>query len=264
MPAPTEPSPGGARASRPTQTQPAPTKQENPWLSLGFNLLLPILLFKNADDWFGVSPAYALILALAFPIGYFIYDWFARHKRNWISVLGVVSLLLTGGIGLLKLPTEWVPIKEAAVPLIIALVLLVSLALKRPLVRPLVMNRELMNVDRVYAILDEKNARPQLNHLLTHATLWLVASSAVSAIINYVVADSIVTADSGTAEFNEQMGDQTLATALIVFIPSTLVFGYVLWRLASGLKALTGLPYEAIFPKLMEAEKAPTKETDQS
>ncbi len=254
MSAPQESSPSKAAEPAPTQKA-GGTKPENPWINLGFNLLLPFVLFKQADDWFGLSPANALLLALAFPILYFCYDALARRKVNWISVLGVVSLLLTGGIGLLKLPTEWVPIKEAAVPLLIALVLLGSLLIKRPLVRPMVMNRALMDVARVEAALDQNNNRPRLNRLLTHATLWIVGSFLFSAVLNYVLAAWLVTAESGTAEFNDQIGNLTLVSFGVIAIPSTAILMFAIWRLAVGLHRLTDLPYEVIFPTLAEADK---------
>ncbi|MGF1450140.1 MAG: VC0807 family protein [Opitutales bacterium] len=259
MPAPPESSP--SKASEPAPTQNAgPAKPENPWINLGFNLILPFVLFKQADDWFGLSPAHALLLALAFPVGYFIYDALARRKVNWISVLGVVSLLLTGGIGLLKLPTAWVPIKEAAVPLIIALVLLISLAIRRPLVRPMVMNRALMDVERVEGALEARGNQTRLNRLLTHATLWIVASFLFSAVLNYVLAAWIVTAESGTAEFNDQIGNLTLVSFGVIAIPSTAILMFAIWRLAVGLHRLTGLPYEVIFPTLAEADKPKAKD----
>jgi len=53
------------------------------------------------------------VVALLFPIGYGIWDWSKEKKINIFSALGLISVLLTGGIGLFELPTQWVAIKEA-------------------------------------------------------------------------------------------------------------------------------------------------------
>ena len=70
-----------------------------------------------------MGPVYGLLVALAFPVGYGIYDFVVRRGFNFYSALGFVSILLTGGIGLLKLPVEWLAIKEAAVPFVIGVAL---------------------------------------------------------------------------------------------------------------------------------------------
>jgi len=44
-------------------------------------------------------PERALILGLAFPVGWGLWNGWKRRKLSWMAVLGVVSTLLTGGIG---------------------------------------------------------------------------------------------------------------------------------------------------------------------
>jgi hypothetical protein len=52
----------------------------------------------------------------------------------------VVSTLLTGGIGLLKLDAQWLAVKEAAIPALIGLAVLGSNWTSGPLIRILVFN----------------------------------------------------------------------------------------------------------------------------
>ena len=107
---------------------PEPIKKENTFLNLGFNILIPILILNKGDAWFGdaLSSLFentavaVLLIAITFPIAYFIYDLVTRKKYNFISILGLISVLLTGGIGILEIPTQWFAVKEAAIPAIIA------------------------------------------------------------------------------------------------------------------------------------------------
>src|SRR5690606_41414891 len=61
----------------------------------------------------------SIVFALAFPIGYGLWDLRQSGKINPFSVLGVVSVFLTGGISLLELDPQYIAIKEAAIPAII-------------------------------------------------------------------------------------------------------------------------------------------------
>ena len=111
-------------------------------LSNPFNILIPIFILNKGDDWFGeyLAPHFAntavpiLLIALCFPIAYFIYDLILRKKYNFISILGLISVLLTGGIGILEIPTQWFAVKEAAIPSIIGLAVILSLKTPYPLV----------------------------------------------------------------------------------------------------------------------------------
>ncbi len=90
------------------------------------NLAVPALILGKGTKWFSVSPTICFVVALVFPISYFAFDFFRRREINLISILGFSGTLLTGGIGLMALSPFWVAAKEAAVPALIAVALLVS------------------------------------------------------------------------------------------------------------------------------------------
>jgi len=238
-------------------------KQENPLLNLGFNVAVPILLLMKGDNWLPFLPAWGvLVLALAFPVGYFFYDLRQRGKRNFISIVGAVSVLLTGGIGLLKLPPEWIAIKEAAVPALLGLAVIISLKTKYPLVRTLLFNEQLIDVPKVEAALAEKDQRPAFEKVLRNCTALIALSFFLSAGLNFLVAKLIVTADPAVDEvlFNQQIGQMTGVGFVAIGLPATLVMMGALWYLLSQLRKLTGLSLEAIFPAMEEAAKEDGKQ----
>ena len=81
-----------------TQSKPA----NNTLLEIIYNIALPsiILMKLSGDDYLGSM--YALVLALLFPLGYGLYDFIKNKSMNFISLLGFLSTLLTGGIGLFE------------------------------------------------------------------------------------------------------------------------------------------------------------------
>jgi intracellular septation protein A len=183
----------------------------------------------------------ALLLALAFPIGWGLWDGWKRRKVNWLSVLGVVSTLLTGGIGLLKLDPQWLAVKEAAVPLLIGLVILGSVATQSPLIRLMVFNASLFDVERVNKALAERQTTAAFEARLRLGTVLLACTFFFSAVANYVLARYIVNSPAGSEAFNQELGRLTLLSYPIIAVPSMLMMMGLMYWLARGAKNLTGL-----------------------
>ncbi len=225
--------------------QPAePAKRENPLLNLGFNILIPILLLTKGSDWFGFTAATNLIVSLAFPISYGLFDFVVRRKFNFISVLGFVSILLTGGIGLLQLPSGWIALKEAAIPLLLGIAVVLSLKTRYPLVRTFLMNPDMVDTRKIESALRERDNEAAFQALLQSSTWWVAASFLLSAVLNFVLAKVIVTSPSGTEAFNAELGRMQGLSYIVIFVPCMIVLVAAMFRLFNGIKSLTGLEWE--------------------
>ncbi len=230
----------------------APKKTENPWLNLGFNLIIPSILLMKGDDWFGerlaglpLEPSTILfVAALLFPLGYGVYDFIQRRTWNFLSILGIIGVLLTGGIGLLKLPPEWVAVKEAAIPAILGVVTLISAFTNRPLVRVFLYRPEIFQVEKIQNQLDEKGTHTGFERLMKNTTYLLAASFLLSAILNFFLAKWIVVSPAGSDAFNKELGKMMAWSYPVIVIPSLVVTGFALWMCFRGLKSLTGLTLE--------------------
>lgn len=226
---------------------PAPKKKENLLINLAFNIAAPtaILSYLSKDHLLG--PIYGLVVALAFPLGYGVWDYLERKKANFISIIGFVSVFLTGVLGLLHVSNLTFAIKEAAVPAIIGLAVLFSLKTKSPLVKTLLYNEQIIDVDRVNKALDERGTHKGFEQLLVTASLLLTLSFAISSALNFGLARYLLTSQPGTTAFNEQLGKMHIMSWPVIVLPSTAMMVFALWRLLSGLKKLTGLPLEDVF-----------------
>ncbi|KPF47122.1 MFS transporter [beta proteobacterium AAP121] len=216
-------------------------KKPNPLLEIGITVLLPAFILMKLSSPERLGTLGALLLALAFPVGWGVWDGLRRRKLNWFSVLGVVSTLLTGGIGLLKLDAQWLAVKEALVPGLIGLAVLVSNFTKSPLIRVLVFNADLFDLPRVNAALAARGNTVPFELRLRTGTFLLAATFFFSALANYVLARLVVSAPAGTEAFNEQLGKLTLLSYPVIAIPSMLMMMGLMFWLARGAKALTGL-----------------------
>ena len=222
---------------------PAP-KRENLLLNIILNIVVPVLILSKLSDRLGAKPA--LLLALAFPLGYGIYDGFRRRKLNFISALGFFSTLATGGFGLMRLEPVWFAVKEAAVPAIIGLMVIISQWTKRPLVRTLLLNEDVLNIPRVNASLDERGTRDEFDRLLRSSSWWLAGSFAMSSVLNYALARYLITAMPETPEFNAQYGKMLAWSWPVIALPSMVVMMGILWWLIKKLRSITGLGWEEI------------------
>lgn len=231
---------------QPTDSQPALSKTENPLINFGFNLVIPTILLLKGEHWLGLTPKQMLAFALAFPVAYFFYDLHKRRKINGISILGFVSILLTGGIGLLELPPEWIAIKEAAVPLIIGCIVLGSIPFNKPVVQLFLLNDKIIHRQKVEDALAQNGKSSDFTRALNNATIWVAISFLLSAALNYGLARWIVTSPAGTTAFNEELGKLAMWSYPVIVLPSMLILFAALWLLIKRLQDLTGLPLEKI------------------
>ncbi|HHX8638933.1 TPA: VC0807 family protein [Vibrio diabolicus] len=222
-------------------------KKPNPLFEILFNVFIPsfILMKFSGDEHLGI--AMALVVALLFPIIYGGMDLVRNKKFNFISALGFISVLLTGGIGLLELDTRWLALKEALIPGLIGLAVLGSTFTRYPLMQKLVLNDTVLNLSLINERLKENGQSEAFERCLMSSNYLFASTFAFSSAMNYFLATWIVTSPSGTAAFNEELGKMTLYSYPMIAIPSMLMmFGifYYIWR---QVRTMTSLETEQIF-----------------
>ncbi len=229
-----------------TSKQAQPTHKPRPMIDLLVSIVIPsvILMKLSGDEHLGASTA--LIVALAFPLGWGLFERIKYKKNNFIALLGLVSVLLTGGIGLLELDPKWLAVKEAAIPALIGIGVLISTRTRYPLIKTLLYSPAIMNVDKIKQKLEELGNTTIFEKRLLKATYFLSSTFFFSAIMNYILARWIVTSPAGSTAFNEELGRLTILSYPMIAIPSMIMMMaifYYLWRTIHG---LTGLELEEI------------------
>jgi len=213
----------------------------SPLLEITVTLLVPSLILMQLSKPEHLGTAGALVLALALPIGWGVRESLRSRKFSLFAGLGIVSLLLTGGIGLLELDTRWLAVKEAAIPGVLGLIVAGSALTRAPLVRVLLYNTLLLDTAKIDAALAQHGNLPEFEDRLRSATWMLAGSFAFSSAMNYTLATWIVTSPAGSAAFNEELGRLTLLSYPMIALPATMIMMAVLWYLAVGMKRLAGL-----------------------
>jgi intracellular septation protein A len=105
--------------------QSANKKKKSGLLSnLLLNVAIPALILSKLSGDDALGPVWAVVVALAFPLAFGLWELKHSGKVNFFSVLGIISVLLTGGISLLQLPPSYIAIKEALIPGLIGIIVL--------------------------------------------------------------------------------------------------------------------------------------------
>ncbi len=97
-----------------------------PMIDLLVSIVLPSVILMKFSGAENLGASTALIVALSLPLSWGLFELFKYKKFNFIALLGLISVILTGGIGLLQLDTQWLAVKEAAIPGLIGLAVLIS------------------------------------------------------------------------------------------------------------------------------------------
>lgn len=227
------------------KTQHSIPKNNNTLIELGFNIIIPVLVMTQLNGPEQLGPLYSIAVALMFPLSYGVYELARSKKVNFFSVLGIVSVLLTGTISLLELPAEYIAIKEAAIPALIGLAVLISQFTNRPLVKLLILNDALFDWDKLNATLIRVNAQDAFARSLRTTSYIVTGSFFLSSMLNYGLAKYLLVAEPGTSEYTAQLGQMTAWSYPVIVIPSMLVLLIALFYLFGQIKRITGESFES-------------------
>lgn len=221
-------------------------KKESPLVSLLVSIVIPAIILSkfSTEEYLGILPGF--LVALAFPVGYAIYNLLIRKETGFIAIIGFVSIFLTGIIGVFEFPTEWLAVKEAAVPLLIGIAVIVSLKTPYPLVKKLLFNEELLDLKLIDQKLKENDNVFEIEKVLVKSTFMVASSFLLSAFLNFFLTKYIVVSPAGTAAFNEELGTLTAISYPAIALPSTAVMFVALYYIFKQITKLTGLSFDEI------------------
>lgn len=226
------------------EQQPA-KKQGGFFGNLAFNIVIPVLIMTNLNSEEYLGPAWAIVAALIFPIVYGIWDLKQSGKVNAFSVLGIVSVFLTGGISLLELPAEYIAIKEAAIPALIGIAVLITQRTSKPLVKILILNDQIINWAQLNEALSSKGTESAFKSKMAVSSYIVAGSFFLSSALNYILAKVILVSPPGSAEYTEELGRMTALSYPVIVIPSMIMLMGALWYLFVQIKKLTGQDLES-------------------
>lgn len=213
-------------------------------VNLVVNIAIPvvILLTLSAPDRLGAIPA--LLLAIGIPAVWGVVELIRTRKLEASALLGVISVLATGVIGVFELNTRLFAIKEAAIPLGFAAVLIASNSTRLPistLLADMVQRR-----DRVHQAVERRGVERQYRlHLERIGSIW-AAIMALSGVLKFALASWLVRSAAGTEAFNIELARYELWQLPTTFLLTGVLILSLIWYIASGTAVLTNLGTEDV------------------
>jgi hypothetical protein len=224
---------------------------ENPLLNLAINILLPVMVLNKGSKFLG--PKGALLLALAFPLLYGAYDYLKRNHKNYVSLIGLINIALTGGLALMSLRGGWFAAKEALLPAVLGLMVLGSLWSNNPAAKMLFYNPQILNVAVIEAQLLALNGVKLFESLLRRTTLWLSLSFFISASLNFILAVQIfadidlqLSPEAQEQILNEQIAHMTWMGFVVIALPLMVFSGVLVYFFLRSLSKLTKVPIQEL------------------
>jgi len=244
----------------PIQHTMAKKQQDNPLANIMWNVLIPIvalsLLGKNGSKFYQIGPVMGMVVAVSLPVIYGIHHLIKTKKPNFFSILGVVSILLTGGIAIMAYRDNgtvdaqaplWFALKEAAIPFVFGATILISHWTKTPLVKVFLYNPDFFNIPAIEKRVQENSAQPAYEKLIFTGTLLLAGSFFISMVLNYFLAMHFLQGNTASQEtFNDGVAKLTGWGFAVIGLPMMLILMITMWKFVSGLKKITGMENDEI------------------
>jgi len=218
-------------------------KKPNPFYSILINIVIPSIILIKLSNSNYLGPIFSLIIALAFPIIYGLHGFFKRNDLNFFSILGFISISLTGLIGLMQLSGNYIILKETAIPLIIGIAIIVFQKTKYPLVNNFF--NELLNIQKIQKAFREKDKSFEKN--LDISSYLLAAVFFISALLNFIIAKIIIKSSPATPAFNQELGKMLALSFPIIALPAIIMIFLIIIFLIIQIKKSTNLDFDSIF-----------------
>lgn len=224
---------------------------ENPLLSLVVNILIPVLILNKGGHF--ISSQFTLLVALCFPLVYGIQDYLRRKHKNYVSLVGMVNILLTGSLALMSLNGIWFAFKEATLPAILGCLVLFSARTKSPAAKILFCNPHVLNMALIEERLTTLGQESLFDKILKRTTLWLSLSFFISATANFLLAlhifediDSKLTSEEQMKVLNGQLAHMTSLGFAVVALPLMVFSGVLIYKFLKRVSVLIDVPVDSL------------------
>lgn len=217
-------------------------KQPHPLLDLGLTVILPSIALEKLSTPERLGPAWALVVALLLPLGYGIWCFTQKRGLNFFSILGLIAVIVTGGLGLLNLNATWFAAKEALFPVFLGIAFPLSHRWGKPLVSEMLLNPQVINLPLLHQALDTPAKHSSFAALLWRSSWGMTGTFLFSAAANFALALYLLGDKApGSQEYTAAIGRLNWAGFLVIGIPLMGVTLLLLLWLLRSITRLTGL-----------------------
>lgn len=232
-------------------------------LNLVLSVLAPVLILDNCSTsgpkFYELGTTWALVLALALPLGYGIYLLVSTRKLDPLNLLGLLGTVLTAVVSIyantgeteaIRPSTPWFyAAKEALIALLMAGAIIVSAraSSERSLLRLFVYSEAIFDIKRIENSVAEQSLQSGYESIQWRASLLTAASLILSATANfglslyYLLPVLHAPLAEQALAYNHAVSRLTWMGYLIIGVPLLGTLMAVIAYLVKSLSKLTGL-----------------------
>lgn len=214
----------------------------NPLIEIVLTIILPSLVMDQFSKPESLGPVGALVVALLFPVGFGLWCWWTKAGWNAFSILGFITILLSGGLGLLRLDAFWVAIKESAMLVMLGLAFPITHYIGKPLMNLLVLQPQLINLKSLDAALDTVDKKSAFDRALFRAAWGMGLGMAVSSVGNFYLALYLLNGKApGSEAFVKGLSKLNWASNIVIGALMMFIMLFVCIWLLREIQRITGL-----------------------
>lgn len=230
-------------------------KRENLWLNLIFNVALPTFILTKLSPEERLGPVLALVVGCLLPVGYGVYDYWARREINFFSVLGLAAVFVKGTFGLFKLDPIFFACSEAALPLLFGIAIAYTARWNPTLVERFLFSAQMLDGSKVRRKLALRGTMAKLRPLMVQTTLLYAGTLFASAALNFGLASWVLRTKphENYTKYVDEIGRFTGLQYPVIALPLMVAtFGLVL-LVMKRLGSLAGEPAHHFLPGAEES-----------
>lgn len=220
-------------------------KKENLLLSLGFNVVLPIVILSKLTTTLG--PMKTLFVALLFPASYAIIDYILRRQFNPISLFGFCGTLLKGTFAFFHVNNFWFAVQEAILPTFIGIFVILSAYLGKPIGNYFFYNESVFHTEKLEDRINTNQKQREFQRSLWIMTLLFGGVFLFGGVMSFLLARMIIVSPVGTTPFNLELAHMTFLGYLVIATPKLIMSLVGIVWFVKKIKGMTGLGMEDIF-----------------
>ncbi len=226
------------------------------------SVLAPVLVLDHCSTegpaFWELGTVWAMVVALALPIGCGIYTFIDSRKVDPITLFGLLGTILTGVVtiyantgegGAIRTDTPWwYAAKEALIALLLSGAVLVTARRKDSMLRLFVYSDALFDIPRIEKAVAERQAQDAYAGTLWRASLMMALTLLASAVANFLLALHFLlpVLDEEPAKqalaYNYAVSNMTWWGYLVIGVPLLLTLFGVIKFLIRRLETITALP----------------------
>lgn len=211
-------------------------------LQLTANFVLPLFVLTRMNQQLGATKA--LLLALAFPVVYELYNIMKNKKVSMVSLIAIGGIIVTGGLSLLHLGPTWLAVRRAVPYLFISFIILGAELLGKSLIKPVM--AQVFDEDKLAKAVKAAGSSDQYASFLKKLSYLVSGMFLVVSVLSYAVTKAVVTSSADLAAFNQEYAKLRVLSIPYITLPMLMCVVLIVWYAISQVEKITKTDSEAL------------------